>query len=175
MTSFFSRNHLTYEFGFDPMEEEPKKIAENLKLISQKWNLIMITEHMAESLAVLKHDLCLSIEDIACFITNARPKKTELSKKTQEKLLEWNQADARLYDHFNRTLWRRISHIGEEKIAHDVEKMHKLIDQLTEKCVAGYLPNSQLHPDFRTYQPPGLIVKGIQVPNAFQWAIVNPS
>ncbi|CAG5112164.1 Oidioi.mRNA.OKI2018_I69.chr2.g6407.t1.cds [Oikopleura dioica] len=163
MTSFFSRNHLTYEFGFDPMEEEPKKIAENLKLISQKWNLIMITEHMAESLAVLKHDLCLSIEDIACFITNARPKKTELSKKTQEKLLEWNQADARLYDHFNRTLWRRISHIGEEKIAHDVEKMHTLIDQLTEKCVDGYLPNSQLHPDFRTYQPPGLIVKGIQL------------
>lgn len=163
MTGFFSKNHLTYEFGFDPMEDDPKIIAENLKAIGQKWDLIMITEHMAESLAVLKHDLCLTIEDIVCFITNARPKKTQLSTKTQEKLLEWNKSDARLYDHFNKTLWRRISHIGEEIIANDVEQMRKLIDQLTEKCVLGYLPNKELHPDFRTYQPPGILVKGIQL------------
>ncbi|CBY18174.1 unnamed protein product [Oikopleura dioica] len=163
MTDFFSKNHLTYEFGFDPMQDDPKIIAENLKIIGQKWDLIMITEYMAESLAVLKHDLCLTIEDVVCFITNARPKKSHLSTKTQEKLLEWNKSDARLYDHFNKTLWKRISHIGEEKIATDVQKMRNLIDQLTKKCVLGYLPNKELQPDFRTYQPPGMIVKGIQL------------
>ena len=72
MTSFFAKNHLTFEFGLDPWENDTEKILFNIAGLSNHWDFILINEHMAESLVVLRQYLCMTVEDVACFITNAR-------------------------------------------------------------------------------------------------------
>ena len=103
MTSFFSRNHMTFEFGYDPNEENEDKIREMISKIEKRFNFILINEFMAESLIVLRRYLCMDLTgklrhddviiiydvihlDIACFITNARKSSSKLSSKMQSDL-----------------------------------------------------------------------------------------
>lgn len=61
MTSFFSRNHMTFEFGYDPNEEDEVKIKEMISKIAKRFNFILINEFMAESLIVLRRYLCMDL------------------------------------------------------------------------------------------------------------------
>ena len=72
MTGFFAKNHLAFEFGFDPWTSKISDIKSAIKRIEHRWDFVLINEYMAESLIVLRRYLCMSIEDVACFITNAR-------------------------------------------------------------------------------------------------------
>ena len=61
MTSFFSRNHMTFEFGYDPNVEDEDKIKEMISKIEKRFNFILINEFMAESLVVLRRYLCMDL------------------------------------------------------------------------------------------------------------------
>ena len=79
MTGFFAKNHLSFEFGLDPWETDSAKVQQDIKQAQGQWDFVLINEHMAESLVILRRYLCMSVEDVACFITNAR-KATANSK-----------------------------------------------------------------------------------------------
>ena len=72
MTGFFAKNHLAFEFGYDPWTVKNSAIKSAIREIENRWDFVLINEYMAESLVVLRRYLCMSIEDVACFITNAR-------------------------------------------------------------------------------------------------------
>lgn len=163
MTSFFSRNHMTFEFGYDPNEEDEVKINEMISKIEKRFNFILINEFMAESLIVLRRYLCMDLPDIACFITNARKSSSKLSHKIQKDLENWNRADFMLYQHFNSTLWNKIEEIGISKVQSEVKELQELVSNLTDKCVAGYFENKDLPPEFQVYKQPGVKVLGIKL------------
>jgi hypothetical protein len=81
----------------------------------------------------------------------------------ESQVRDWNKADWLLYEHFNRTLWLKIDEIGRDKVQREVSKLQKLVADLTKECVEGYVDNKLLPPEFRTYQPPGVRVRGIKV------------
>lgn len=163
MTGFFVKNHLSFEFGLDPWETDEQEIKHKINELQSRWNFVLINEHMAESLVILRRYLCMSVEDIACFITNARASTSKLTSGVQVKLKDWNKSDWLLYQHFNSTLWTKINQIGKEKVDREVAKLHKVVDHLTTKCVDGYVDNNLLDPEFRVYQPPGVKVRGIKL------------
>ena len=45
----------------DPTSEELDKIRKSL---SEKFDLVLVADHLSESLVLLRHELCLSIDDI---------------------------------------------------------------------------------------------------------------
>ena len=164
MTGFFAKNHMTFEFGLDPWESSEHVIrSEHISALADQWDFVLVNEHMAESLVILRRYLCMSLEDVACFITNQRSEKSSLPSRLQAQLKEWNKADWLLYRHFNQTLWRKIEAVGVELVNREVANLAKLVRRLADKCVEGYVENSQLEPEFRVYQPPGVKVKGIKV------------
>ena len=52
---------MTFEFGYDPNEEDEVKINEMISKIEKRFNFILINEFMAESLIVLKRYLCMDL------------------------------------------------------------------------------------------------------------------
>ena len=58
---------------------------------------------------------------------------------------------------------QKVEQVGPDKVKREVTKLRKLVDNLTDKCVEGYVENELLDPEFRVYQPPGVTVRGIKV------------
>ena len=52
---------MTFEFGYDPNEEDEVKIKEMITKIEKRFNFILINEFMAESLVVLRRYLCMEL------------------------------------------------------------------------------------------------------------------
>jgi len=52
---------MTFEFGYDPNEENEVKIKEMISKIAKRFNFILINEFMAESLIVLRRYLCMDL------------------------------------------------------------------------------------------------------------------
>ena len=65
----FTRYSVWQTFGL-PVEVKPAELPIILEKIERDFDLIMITEFMAESLILLKEDLNLEMEDIAGFARN---------------------------------------------------------------------------------------------------------
>jgi len=163
MTGFFSRNHMTFEFGANPNMEDEDEINDFIQAVTEQFDFILINEFMAESLIVLRRYLCMSLEDIACFVTNSRKNTKTLSPKTAAKIEEWNRADVMLYRHFNLTLFDEIDKIGKSQVEAEKQQLEELIENLTDECVEGYVDNSQLDPEFQVYKQPGVKVLGIKL------------
>lgn len=163
MTSFFSRNHMTFEFGFNPNEEDDSTIAEMISRIETRFDFILINEFMPESLIVLRRYLCMELNDIACFITNARKSSSKLNSKMESQLRKWNHADWALYRHFNLTLWDKLDEIGQEQVKTEKEELESLVEKLTTECVDGYYENKDLPREFQVYKQPGVKVLGIKL------------
>ena len=96
-------------------------------------------------------------------MTNARKTTKTLSPKIERKIAEWNKSDVMLYRHFNASLFDEIDAIGVETVNTEKNELEQLIDRLTDECVAGYVDNSELDPEFQVYKQPGVKVLGIKV------------
>ena len=56
-------------------------------------------------------------KSIHCFLIITFQVKPELAAKIKA----WNQADVKLYDHFNKTFWKRVEAFGIDKLNTELE------------------------------------------------------
>lgn len=96
-------------------------------------------------------------------MTNARKTTKSPSPKIERKIAEWNKSDVMLYQHFNASLFKAIDAIGVETVSSEKAQLEEFIGRLTDECVAGYVDNSELDPEFQVYKQPGVKVLGIKV------------
>lgn len=73
----------------------------------------MITDYFDESMVLLKDELCWDTEDISYLKSNSRKRDQEsvrqwLGPEYSQKLLDWNKADWKLYQHFNQTFNKKV-------------------------------------------------------------------
>ena len=104
-----------------------------ITFVDQEFDLILINEYFDESLILLKNLLCWDFVDILYVKQKVRGQKTRLSREMKANILSWNQADALLYDHFNRTLWRKILQAG-PKFYDDLRLFREKNKILEENC-----------------------------------------
>ncbi|GCB84655.1 hypothetical protein scyTo_0025265, partial [Scyliorhinus torazame] len=116
--------------------------------------LVMLAEHFDESLILLKDLLCWEMEDMMYFRLNARATGDvePLDLELQWKALEWNQVDALLYAHFNRTFWRKVETFGRTRMAWEVAELRWLNARMAEACIEGDGPVGAA---FQPWQPAG--------------------
>lgn len=54
------------------------------------------------------------------------------------KIKAWNNADFKLYDHFNKTFWRRVEAFGRERMDQELESFRAEQKKAEEECIESY-------------------------------------
>ncbi|CAL8321831.1 unnamed protein product [Lota lota] len=138
--SFYLRNLLMFDFGFDNnLEPEDSDVARGIQRLSDRFRLVLIAEHFEESLVLLKKTLCWTMEDLVFFQLNTRRSSSvsRLTPQLRAKALAWNGADWRLYRHFNATFWARLEAYGEKRMEQEVQKLRDMNAKLRAICIDG--------------------------------------
>ncbi|XP_071490310.1 galactose-3-O-sulfotransferase 3-like [Diadema antillarum] len=132
-----SRNGQLYDFGFDHKYDEDKNHIQSLiDKISQEIDLMMITEYFDESLILFRKLMCWDFKDIL-YISNGIRSKSHRYTVTDEiarKIRTWSAGDVMLYEHFNRTLWKKVAEYGPQ-FQKDLAHFHSLEENAMDSCV----------------------------------------
>lgn len=64
------------------------------------------------------------------------------------KIKAWNNADFKLYDHFNKTFWRRVEAFGRERMDQELESFRAEQKKAEEECIESYQVS---HPPCRAH------------------------
>ena len=111
------------------------KVERHIDLLSQEFDLMLITEHFDESLLLLRKLMCWSFSDILYIKQNARSNRSlPLSESTKDKIRQWNVADLSLYQHFNKTLWKKIEQYGPD-FSRDLLYFKQMQSRVYQSCV----------------------------------------
>ncbi|KAJ8348302.1 hypothetical protein SKAU_G00268910 [Synaphobranchus kaupii] len=142
--SMYAHNTLTFDLGGD--KDRPSSdlnyTSRFIEAIERVFSLVMISEYFDESLVLLRHLLSWDLEDVLYVKLNMRASgsRRNLSSELPAKIRAWNALDARLYDHFNASLWRRLDALGPESVAREVGLLQAARDRAVRGCFGGTLP-----------------------------------
>ncbi|CAL8325851.1 unnamed protein product [Lota lota] len=160
--SMYARNTLTFDLGGDK-DHPPEDVGYARAFaaeVERAFALVMIAEHFDESLVLLRHLLSWDLEDVLYLKVNMRTlgSKRSLSPELAAKVRAWNALDARLYDHFNASLWQQIGAMGPACVAREVRLLREAQGRLVRSCFGRRMPlmrsASQItNKDLRPWQP----------------------
>lgn len=139
----YAHNIMAFDFGFDnnvtaDAEDLEERASMVIAAIQRDFHLILISEYFDESMILLKHALCWSLEDVVSFKLNSRSKQTrhKLLPNTAEKIKRWNALDWRIYLHFNTTFWHKVdSLVGQKQMKIEVSQLRELQAKLANTCL----------------------------------------
>lgn len=141
--SFYLKNLLFFDFGYDNnLNPDDPRVEESIQAMEKRFPLIMLLEHIDESLILLKEALCWEMEDVLYFKLNARkdPVVSRLTPELRSQATDWNMIDWKLYRHFNATFWRKVEAYGRERMARDVEELQRRNAEMAAVCIEGGQP-----------------------------------
>ena len=132
----FSNSNL-YDMGLEQENIQNMKLVESyIDKMEREFDLVLITEYFDESLILLKQLLCLELQDIVYIKLRSRKNKTLLlnfEKQVEKNILSWNRADAILYDHFNKTFWRKVREAG-STFDEELKTFRRINQEYQESC-----------------------------------------
>lgn len=142
--SMHARNTLAFDLGLDKDRsgDDEEYVQASLVEVEKVFSLVMIAEYFDESLVLLRHLLSWDLDDIVYFKLNMRSasSKQSVTPGLASKIRTWNSLDARLYDHFNASLWRKISIMGLACVAREVQLLRQAQEKLMKSCFDGTIP-----------------------------------
>nr|XP_057922789.1 galactose-3-O-sulfotransferase 3 [Doryrhamphus excisus] len=160
--SMYARNTLTFDLGGDK-DRAATDVAYARFLVGEVervFSLVMIAEHFDESLVLLRHLLSWDLDDVAYVKLNMRTpgSKHQLTPGLSAKIRAWNWLDARLYDHFNASLWRQLAALGPACVEQEVRLLRDAQERLLRRCFGGrqplFRPAAQIeYKELRPWQP----------------------
>ncbi|XP_077865350.1 galactosylceramide sulfotransferase-like [Saccoglossus kowalevskii] len=103
---------------------------------SKNFDLVLIAEYFDESLVLVKKLLCWDFEDILYFQQNKRNNKLrfEIDDWKHQRILEINKEDYKLYQHFNKTFWRKVAAYG-DNFHKDLATFRGMLQKMRSECV----------------------------------------
>nr|XP_002119399.1 galactose-3-O-sulfotransferase 3 [Ciona intestinalis] len=142
---FRAKNYQAHDLGVDPWLTDQQLIKERIQQLESSLDLVMITEYFDVSVILLKDLLCLSWNNVVYKIKKHFTYKTEeLSNKNRNIFEQWNALDHALYQHFNKTLWRKVREYGEERMEKDRQKLNYLLNKTVQKTAKQH-PKQHQH------------------------------
>ena len=121
---------------YPPAYDNMTRVKNEIAKIDRDFELVLIMEYFDECLILLKKAFCWTMQDILYVKFNQRKNKPKLKldEKVKQNILNWNKADAMLYDYFNKTLWRKIKAYG-ASFSDDLKEFRRLNSEMQESCV----------------------------------------
>ncbi|XP_008175659.4 galactose-3-O-sulfotransferase 2 [Chrysemys picta bellii] len=139
-----ARNYMWFDFGYDNNAMDTEDYVQRvIAEIEQAFQLMLLTDYFDESMVLLKDTLGWELDDVVYFKLNSRSQDTieSMTPESKEKVKEWCSLDWKLYQHFNRTFWRRIQEtIGLEKLDQEVNLLRMRQKELMELCLLDPVP-----------------------------------
>ncbi|XP_076821278.1 galactosylceramide sulfotransferase-like [Clavelina lepadiformis] len=138
---FRAKNYMSFDLGFDNERDDLQYAESLIGEVEARFNLVMITERMEESLILLKDLLCMdSFDEILHIRLKVRQNsaRREVSSRMRDQMMTWNLLDTNLYNHFNKTLDSKIASYGKERMGAELRKFREMLDKIEEKCVLYY-------------------------------------
>ncbi|XP_070572698.1 galactosylceramide sulfotransferase-like [Ptychodera flava] len=132
------RNGMMFTLGFDhKFDDDVLAIDRYITKLDIELDLVLLTEYYDESLLLLKKLLCWDFEDILYIPKGYRSqnRRYNVSVGLAKKILDWNLADHRLYDHFNQTFWSKVAEYGPE-FERDLAEFRTRQENFYQSCVA---------------------------------------
>ncbi|XP_076802388.1 galactosylceramide sulfotransferase-like isoform X2 [Clavelina lepadiformis] len=126
---FRSKNPQGFDLGIDPFIDNEEEIEEEIKHLESGLDLVMINEHIDESLVLLKNELKMDWEDLLQGDRKALDYIHFDLKSYSERYANFQhffKLDLILYRHFNATLWRKVDEYGRERMNRDVTQLRKM-------------------------------------------------
>uniref|UniRef100_A0A8D0E5A8 Galactose-3-O-sulfotransferase 3 n=1 Tax=Salvator merianae TaxID=96440 RepID=A0A8D0E5A8_SALMN len=174
--AMYAHNTLVYDLGGDPEHspDDATYLPEFARQVEGVFSLVMLAEYFDESLVLLRRLLAWDLEDILYVKLNMRSPESKLnisSARLAAQIRAWNALDARLYDHFNATFWRRLADVGQDCVQKEVRALRQACGDLARRCFGG---QPQLRPamqiknkDLRPWQPSAKVgIVGYDLPGS---------
>ena len=142
-TKYRLYNHISNSNLFDMgLEQENFQnmalVKRYIDAMEEEFDLVMIADYFDESLILLKRLLCWEFEDIVYVKLRAKKKKLEFEEEVKKNILTWNRADVTLFDHFNKTFWRKVQQEG-PSFHQDLKAFRKINQNFQAMCESiGY-------------------------------------
>ena len=130
------QNGQLYDLGFDTrFVSDPYYVQYKIRQLDGEFDLVLIKEYFDESLILMKKLFCWELDDIIYIPKRTRAENSYFnnSESLHEKIRKWNHADMLLYEHFNRTLWRKIAEYGDEFWT-ELEIFRRRVKEVTSVC-----------------------------------------
>ncbi|KAG8455616.1 hypothetical protein GDO86_001715 [Hymenochirus boettgeri] len=155
----YLHNLQTFDLGYDN-DAENLIVEQAMEELDRRFNLVMLLEYFDESLVLLRDLMCWEIDDILYFKLNARKDSgvSRLSPEMYQLAQEWNALDTLIYQHFNKTFWKKVEAYGAKRMQKEVIRLRSLNDKLKKECIAGGGPvdaNKILESGLQPWQPIG--------------------
>ncbi|CAH1241359.1 GAL3ST1 [Branchiostoma lanceolatum] len=131
-----TRNFVAHDLGY-PREQwgNSTYLEEFIKYIDKEFIFVMILEYFEESLVLLKRTMCWEFQDIIYHPSNvaAYPYKKDRRENLVDAHRNFSKIDYALYQHFKRTLWKRIKQGGQD-FKEELEAFRKIQRVTTRYC-----------------------------------------
>ncbi|KAK3092806.1 hypothetical protein FSP39_007431 [Pinctada imbricata] len=111
------RNGMAYDFGFpinDIRNASRMKIDKFVKKLDVEFDLVIVLEHLDESLVLMRRMLRWSMKDILYIlqsnkgVINSTDVKNSLTGRDRQRHREWEPVDIALYNHFLNKLLKQV-------------------------------------------------------------------
>lgn len=132
---FAGVNQMLFDLGFKGTPRGYWEVEQFLMKLESQFDLVMIAEHMDESLILLKDLICSTTEDMVTFKLNARHITHEISPSIGKMVRSVNWADDLLYQHFSNILQKKMESFGHRRLQEQVDQLRKRRKYLFNQCV----------------------------------------
>ena len=134
---YLGTNQMLFDMGFDGNDRDGTKLTRFIQELDQIFDLVLIAEHMSESLVLLKHMLCWTTDDVMSFRLNARKSRHPLSADAQRMIESVNWADQILYRHFVFKFNKLVDQFGRDMMKREVKELQARDRDIFARCVAS--------------------------------------
>lgn len=127
---------LGFPAGSENITSNAVKVTQYIGKLDKEFDLVMIMEYFHESLVLLKRLMCWSMADILYRMSNVGSYTFKSSPPNDLNLKiykHWSHVDYLLYDHFNKTFWRKVYEQGED-FHREVAEYNQIQSEVTKFC-----------------------------------------
>ncbi|XP_052767680.1 galactosylceramide sulfotransferase-like [Mya arenaria] len=127
---------LGFPAGRENIASDFAKVQEYISTLDRNFMLVMIMEYFHESLVLLKRLMCWSLEDIIYHTTNVGVYSYKNKPADPDSLKiykQWSHLDFILYDHFNRSFWKKVEKQGKD-FFEEVKEYNTIQEQVSKFC-----------------------------------------
>ena len=134
------RNPLLHDLGLSfKFYQNLTAVNEYIQFLDKEFDLVMIMDYFDESLVLMKRLLCWNMDDILYLKLNDRQeeeKNVALNSDIRENIKRWNKADVLLFDHFNKSFWKRIEKEG-DTFEEELATFRQRATKIKQSCVTN--------------------------------------
>ena len=135
-------NNIAYDLGLgeDPTINDVDRYIAELSSPTTGFAVVLVGEHLDESLVLLRRKMCWELEDVVHFSlkVSKRP-STPMAPAHVAEIMRFNAVDAALYTHFNESLWREIA--AAPALYEEVQVLRALREHMVTECEAVKMSN----------------------------------